>query len=236
MANSIIELHLEIPADVEGNVFGQFDEHLKLIERTLNVTLISRDGMLKILGTEQSASQAKKLIGELIVLAQRGNTITRQNVNYALALAMEQRNQVLTEIDKDFICNTIQGRPIKPKTLGQKEYVEQIRKKMIVFGVGPAGTGKTYLAMAMAVTAFRNEEVSRIILTRPAIEAGEKLGFLPGDLQSKVDPYLRPLYDALYQIMGADSFAKNMERGLIEVALTTHLSFWMKPRILHLHR
>ena len=135
MANSIIELHLEIPADVEGNVFGQFDEHLKLIERTLNVTLISRDGMLKILGTEQSASQAKKLIGELIVLAQRGNTITRQNVNYALALAMEQRNQVLTEIDKDFICNTIQGRPIKPKTLGQKEYVEQIRKKMIVFGV-----------------------------------------------------------------------------------------------------
>ena len=218
MANSIIELHLEIPADLEGNVFGQFDEHLKLIERTLNVTLISRDGILKILGTEGSASQAKKLIGELAVLAQRGNTITKQNVSYALALAMEQRNEVLTEIDKDFICNTIQGRPIKPKTLGQKEYVEQIRKKMIVFGVGPAGTGKTYLAMAMAVTAFRNEEVSRIILTRPAIEAGEKLGFLPGDLQSKVDPYLRPLYDALYQIMGADSFAKNMERGLIEVA------------------
>ena len=207
MANSIIELHLEIPADLEGNVFGQFDEHLKLIERTLNVTLISRDGILKILGTEGSASQAKKLIGELAVLAQRGNTITKQNVSYALALAMEQRNEVLTEIDKDFICNTIQGRPIKPKTLGQKEYVEQIRKKMIVFGVGPAGTGKTYLAMAMAVTAFRNEEVSRIILTRPAIEAGEKLGFLPGDLQSKVDPYLRPLYDALYQIMGADSFA-----------------------------
>ena len=133
-------------------------------------------------------------------------------------LLWEHRNQVLTEIDKDLICNTIQGRPIKPKTLGQKDYIEQIRKKMIVFGVGPAGTGKTYLAMAMAVTAFRNEEVSRIILTRPAIEAGEKLGFLPGDLQSKVDPYLRPLYDALYQIMGADAFAKNMERGLIEVA------------------
>lgn len=129
MANSIIELHLEIPADLEGNVFGQFDEHLKLIERTLNVTLISRDGILKILGTEGSASQAKKLIGELVVLAQRGNTITKQNVSYALALAMEQRNEVLTEIDKDFICNTIQGRPIKPKTLGQKEYVEQIRKK-----------------------------------------------------------------------------------------------------------
>ena len=218
MANSIIELYTQVPADLEGNVFGQFDEHLKLIERTLNVTLISRDGMLKILGTEQSATQAKKLIEELVTLAGRGNTITRQNVSYALSLAMEKRNQVLTEIDKDFICNTIQGRPIKPKTLGQQEYVEQIRKKMIVFGIGPAGTGKTYLAMAMAVTAFRNEEVSRIILTRPAIEAGEKLGFLPGDLQSKVDPYLRPLYDALYQIMGAESFAKNMEKGLIEVA------------------
>ena len=184
MANSIIELYTQVPADLEGNVFGQFDEHLKLIERTLNVTLISRDGMLKILGTEQSATQAKKLIEELVTLAGRGNTITRQNVSYALSLAMEERNQVLTEIDKDFICNTIQGRPIKPKTLGQQEYVEQIRKKMIVFGIGPAGTGKTYLAMAMAVTAFRNEEVSRIILTRPAI----------------------------------DSFAKNMERGLIEVA------------------
>lgn len=218
MTNSIIELHTQVPADLEGNVFGQFDEHLKLIERTLNVTLISRDGSLKILGTDGSATQAKKLIEELVTLAGKGNTITRQNVTYALSLAMEERNQVLTEIDKDFICNTIQGRPIKPKTLGQKEYVEQIRKKMIVFGIGPAGTGKTYLAMAMAVTAFRNEEVSRIILTRPAIEAGEKLGFLPGDLQSKVDPYLRPLYDALYQIMGADSFAKNMERGLIEVA------------------
>ena len=218
MAGNIIELHTEVPAELEANVFGQFDEHLKLIERTLNVTVISRDGILKILGNEQNATSAKKLIEELTVLAKRGNTITKQNVNYALSLAMEQRNEVLTEIDKDFICNTIQGRPIKPKTLGQKDYVEQIRKKMIVFGVGPAGTGKTYLAMAMAVTAFRNEEVSRIILTRPAIEAGEKLGFLPGDLQSKVDPYLRPLYDALYQIMGAESFQKNMEKGLIEVA------------------
>ena len=220
MANSIIELYTQVPADLEGNVFGQFDEHLKLIERTLNVTLISRDGMLKILGTEQSATQAKKLIEELVGLAGKGNTITRQNVSYGLSLAMEERNQILTEIDKDFICNTIQGRPIKPKTLGQKDYVEQIRKKMIVFGIGPAGTGKTYLAMAMAVTAFRNEEVSRIILTRPAIEAGEKLGFLPGDLQSKVDPYLRPLYDALYQIMGADSFAKSLWK---KVLLKLHL-------------
>ena len=145
MANSIIELHVQIPADLEGNVFGQFDEHLKLIERTLNVTLISRDGILKILGTEQSASQTKKLLEELVTLAKRGNTITKQNVTYALSLAMEQRNQVLTEIDRDFICNTIQGRPIKPKTLGQKEYVEQIRKKMIVFGIGPGGTEKLIL-------------------------------------------------------------------------------------------
>ena len=218
MAGNIIELHTEVPAELEANVFGQFDEHLKLIERTLNVTVISRDGILKILGNEQNAASAKKLIEELTVLAKRGNTITKQNVNYALSLAMEQRNEVLTEIDKDFICNTIQGRPIKPKTLGQKDYVEQIRKKMIVFGVGPAGTGKTYLAMAMAIQAFKQDEVGKIILTRPAIEAGENLGFLPGDLQSKIDPYLRPLYDALYQIMGADSFAKNMERGLIEVA------------------
>ena len=218
MAGNIIELHTEVPAELEANVFGQFDEHLKLIERTLNVTVISRDGILKILGNEQNAASAKKLIEELTVLAKRGNTITKQNVNYALSLAMEQRNEVLTEIDKDFICNTIQGRPIKPKTLGQKDYVEQIRKKMIVFGVGPAGTGKTYLAMAMAITALRNNEVNKIILTRPAIEAGENLGFLPGDLQSKVDPYLRPLYDALYQIMGAESFISNSEKGIIEVA------------------
>ena len=194
------------------------DEHLKLIERTLNVTVISRDGILKILGNEQNAASAKKLIEELTVLAKRGNTITKQNVNYALSLAMEQRNEVLTEIDKDFICNTIQGRPIKPKTLGQKKYVDLIKNNTIVFGIGPAGTGKTYLAMAMAITAFKNNEVNRIILTRPAIEAGEKLGFLPGDLQQKVDPYLRPLYDALYEIMGAENFMKNMEKGLIEVA------------------
>ena len=218
MASSIIELYVDVPADRQANIFGQFDEHLKLIERTLNVTMIFRDGSLKILGSQEGALQAKAIVEELNTLAGRGNTITQQNVNYALSLAMEKIGSVMEEIDKDFICNTIQGRPIKPKTMGQKDYVEQIRRKMIVFGVGPAGTGKTYLAMAMAVTAFRNEEVSRIILTRPAIEAGEKLGFLPGDLQSKVDPYLRPLYDALYQIMGADSFARNMEKGLIEVA------------------
>ena len=170
------------------------------------------------MGERAAAEKVQRILNQLVELARRGNTITEQNVDYAISLVFEDQEQQLVDIDKDLICHTLQGKPIKPKTLGQKKYVDAIRSGMITFGLGPAGTGKTYLAMAMAVTAFRNEEVSRIILTRPAIEAGEKLGFLPGDLQSKVDPYLRPLYDALYQIMGADSFAKNMERGLIEVA------------------
>ena len=158
------------------------------------------------------------MIDELLELSKRGNVITEQNVNYALSLSMEEKSPSLLELDKDVICHTIQGKAVKPKTLGQQKYVDAIKNKMITFGVGPAGTGKTYLAMAMAITAFKNDEVSRIILTRPAIEAGEKLGFLPGDLQSKVDPYLRPLYDVLYEILGADAFMKNMEKGLIEVA------------------
>ena len=143
---------------------------------------------------------------QLTALSERGNTITEQNVDYALSLVLEDQEAGIVEIDKDIICHTLQGKPIKPKTLGQKKYVDAIRDQMIVFGLGPAGTGKTYLAMAMAITAFKNNEVGRIILTRPAIEAGEKLGFLPGDLQSKIDPYLRPLYDALYQIMGRRAF------------------------------
>lgn len=218
MTNSIIEQQMEIPAQHERNLFGQFDEHIKKIERTLRVTLISRDGVLKIIGPSSSVKKAVDIFQELLKLSVRGNAIQAQNVDYALALALEDREAPLAQMDEDCICHTINGRPVKPKTLGQKAYVDEIRKKMIVFGVGPAGTGKTYLAMAMAITAFRNDEVGRIILTRPAIEAGEKLGFLPGDLQSKVDPYLRPLYDALYQIMGPESFAKNMEKGLIEVA------------------
>lgn len=209
---------MDFPAEHEKNVFGQFDEYVKKIERALNVTIISRDGKLKILGNETSANQAQRVISQLLMLSKRGNTITEQNVDYTLSLTFEEKEGQMAEMDKDFICHTINGRPIKPKTLGQKAYVDEIRKKMIVFGVGPAGTGKTYLAIAMAVTAFKNDEVGKIILTRPAIEAGEKLGFLPGDLQSKIDPYLRPLYDALYQIMGPESFAKNMEKGLIEVA------------------
>ena len=154
----------------------------------------------------------------LLELSKRGNIITEQNVEYALSLTYEDKTSAMLDIDNDIITRAITGKPIKPKTLGQKEYVDKIRKNTIVFGIGPAGTGKTYLAMAMAIEAFKNNEVNRIILTRPAIEAGENLGFLPGDLQSKVDPYLRPLYDALYQIMGADSFLHNSEKGLIEVA------------------
>ena len=180
--------------------------------------MISRDGATKIVGDTIAAQKAQRVLTQLVELAKRGNTITEQNVDYALSLVFEDQEEALVSIDKDLICHTLQGKPIKPKTLGQKKYVDAIRNGMITFGLGPAGTGKTYLAMAMAITAFKREEVSRIILTRPAIEAGEKLGFLPGDLQSKIDPYLRPLYDALYQIMGADSFLKNSEKGLIEVA------------------
>ena len=215
---SLNEKMIQIPAQNITNIFGEFDVHIKKIERTLGVTVIARDDHLKIIGTEQSTADAVELFSQLNDLAERGNTITVQNVNYGLSLIIEHKGNSMVELDRDLICHTTNGKPIKPKTMGQKEYVDAIRKKMIVFGMGPAGTGKTYLAMAMAITAFKNEEVGRIILTRPAIEAGEKLGFLPGDLQSKVDPYLRPLYDALYQIMGAESFQKNMDKGLIEVA------------------
>lgn len=215
---SILEEFIEIPAEHESNIFGQFDAYAKKIERTLHVTLIARDGDVKILGEDVRVKQAKRVLEQLLVLSQRGNTITEQNVDYAISLVFEDNEKEIVEIDKDIICHTLQGKPIKPKTIGQKKYVDAIRNQMIVFGLGPAGTGKTYLAMAMAITAFKNNEVGRIILTRPAIEAGEKLGFLPGDLQSKIDPYLRPLYDALYQIMGAESFIKNSEKGLIEVA------------------
>ena len=213
----LIQEMLEIPADHMSNVFGQFDRWLKLIEKNLKVTMVLRDGYLKLMGTEASVEGARRVIGQLLELSKRGNTITEQNVVYALDTCKVNGNALL-EVGSQIICHTIDGKAVKPKTLGQKSYVDQIRNKMIVFGIGPAGTGKTYLAMAMAITAFKNEEVGRIILTRPAIEAGEKLGFLPGDLQSKIDPYLRPLYDALYQIMGAESFIKNQEKGLIEVA------------------
>ena len=214
----ILETMIDIPAEHEKNVFGQFDIFAKKIERALHVTLIARNGKVKVLGEEKNVERAQQVLSQLTELSRRGNTIQEQNVDYALSLTMEDSAEDILTIDKDLICHTLQGKPIKPKTLGQKKYVDAIREKMIPFGLGPAGTGKTYLAMAMAITAFKRNEVGRIILTRPAIEAGEKLGFLPGDLQSKIDPYLRPLYDALYQIMGAESFIKNSEKGLIEVA------------------
>lgn len=209
---------MEVPVSDQSNVFGQFDSHIKKLERQLRVSIVDRNGEVRISGSRTGVKRARAVIHELTELSKRGNIIQEQNVDYAITMSMEENEDVLLEIDKECICHTISGKPVKPKTLGQKEYVDAIRGNMIVFGLGPAGTGKTYLAMAMAITAFKSQEVERIILTRPAIEAGEKLGFLPGDLQSKVDPYLRPLYDALYQIMGAESFQKNMEKGLIEVA------------------
>ena len=214
----IISEIISVPVKDQQNVFGQFDGHLKRLERQLHVDIVDRNGEVKISGDAPFVKKAKAVLQELAELSMRGNVIQEQNVDYAIAMSMEENQEVLLEIDKELICHTVTGKPIKPKTLGQKEYVDAIRGNMVVFGLGPAGTGKTYLAMAMAITAFKNREVERIILTRPAIEAGEKLGFLPGDLQSKVDPYLRPLYDALYQIMGAESFARNMEKGAIEVA------------------
>lgn len=215
---SLSELMIDIPAEHEANVFGQFDVYAKKLERTFHVTLIARDGSTKIVGESAAAEKVLRILTQLVELSKRGNMITEQNVDYAISLVYDDREEGIVEIDKELICHTLQGEPVKPKTLGQKKYVDAIRNEMITFGLGPAGTGKTYLAMAMAITAFKRNEVSRIILTRPAIEAGEKLGFLPGDLQSKIDPYLRPLYDALYQIMGAESFIKNSEKGLIEVA------------------
>lgn len=209
---------IELSSKDEMNIFGQFDRNLKKIEKTLMISVAPRDGIIKISGPERNVDKGISVFEELSRLSSRGNTITEQNVDYILSLSLDGKEKNMLILDEECICHTIQGKPVKPKTFGQKEYVDAIKNNMIVFGLGPAGTGKTYLAMAMGITAFKMGEVSRIIMTRPAIEAGEKLGFLPGDLQSKVDPYLRPLYDALFQIMGAEAFNKNMEKGLIEVA------------------
>lgn len=216
--NDSFTMQLEMSSEQMQNIFGMQDAYVKKIEKDFNVEIVDRNGSVVVTGQEAMVKKAASVLGQLSILSDRGNEIEEQSVDYAITMGMEEQEKVITEIDGDCICHTVNGKPIKPKTLGQKAYVDAIRKNMIVFALGPAGTGKTYLAMAMAVMAFKNEEVGRIILTRPAIEAGEKLGFLPGDLQSKVDPYLRPLYDALYQIMGAENFAKNMEKGLIEVA------------------
>lgn len=213
-----IETAIQIPAEYMQTVFGQFDKNIKKLERTLSVTIIMRGEQLKIIGTQKAVSRAKTVLDELVGMAKRGSQITEQNMDYVLSLVFTEQDMHMEELDRDIVCHTMNGKPVKAKTHGQKQYLDMLEEKMIVFGIGPAGTGKTYLAMAMAIRAFKNNEVNRIILTRPAIEAGEKLGFLPGDLQSKVDPYLRPLYDALYEIMGAETFLKNMEKGLIEVA------------------
>ncbi|MGL4736744.1 MAG: PhoH family protein [Cellulosilyticaceae bacterium] len=218
MTNQSSEKKLRVPVEYMPMLFGKFDEHLVALEKASGASIVAREEALKIIGNEQSVELATKAIQELIVILRRGDGMDLQTVNYTIERIKAKQEEALKVVNQDLVTVTYTGKPIKVKTAGQKEYIDSIRKNMIVFGIGPAGTGKTYLAMAMAVQAFRKNEVSKIILTRPAIEAGEKLGFLPGDLQSKVDPYLRPLYDALFEIMGPDNFEKNMEKGLIEVA------------------
>ncbi|MBE6801585.1 MAG: phosphate starvation-inducible protein PhoH [Ruminococcaceae bacterium] len=200
------------------SLFGSFDENIRLIEKSFGVDVISRGSDIKINGEPECVAKAVKAVNGLLMLLNRGESLNEQNVRYVISLVDDGNEDKITTMSGDCVCITSKGKPVKPKTLGQKNYVESIKNNTIVIGVGPAGTGKTYLAVAMAVNAFRAKEVNRIILTRPAVEAGEKLGFLPGDLQSKVDPYLRPLYDALFDMLGAENFNKYLERGNIEVA------------------
>ena len=200
------------------DIFGSFDENIKLIEHELDVSVVSRDDQLKISGEAENVLYAVKAVQGLLGLAGRKETITEQNVRYIINLVKAGNEEHINDIARDVLCVTAKGKPIKPKTLGQKRYVDAIKKNTITLGIGPAGTGKTYLAVAAAVAAFRDKQVNRIILTRPAVEAGERLGFLPGDLQSKVDPYLRPLYDALFDMLGAETYNKYLERGSIEGA------------------
>ena len=217
--NILKETIIETENEIMSKVFGAFDVNIKKIEKRYNVSIVIRDGKIKLLG--DANDNAKKLIDLLIDKAKKGNDINEQELNYCMDMCdvkdVDYKSNLLG-LDDEVISRTIQGKPIKAKTIGQKKYIDSIKNNMITFGIGPAGTGKTYLGMCMAIEAFRKGSVERLILTRPAIEAGEKLGFLPGDLQSKIDPYLRPLYDALYQIMGAESFQSNFEKGLIEVA------------------
>lgn len=200
------------------SLFGSFDQHIKTLEKEFSVSVINRGSELKVSGEVEDVGLAVRVIGGLLTLLNKGEHLTDQSVRYVISLVREGTEDKLCSMTQDCICITSRGKPVKPKTLGQKKYIEAIKNNTIVFGVGPAGTGKTYLAVAMAVTAFRAKEVNRIVLTRPAVEAGESLGFLPGDLQHKVDPYLRPLYDALFDMLGAENFQKYQERGNIEVA------------------
>lgn len=214
-----MERNIEIEGtETIGNVFGSFDENIKLIEKELDVAVVNRDGQIKICGGEENTEAAEKVVRLLISVAERGETVTSQIVSYFISMVEEGNDAALADVSSDCVCITAKGRPIRAKTLGQKQYLEAIENNTVTLGVGPAGTGKTYLAVAMAVTALRNKQVSRIILTRPAVEAGENLGFLPGDLQNKVDPYLRPLYDALFDMLGAETYQKYQEKGVIEVA------------------
>ena len=215
---SQIERTIQLENDIILPVFGQFDSNIRKIEKSCGVQIVNRGDDVKVVGEERGVHKAWNVLNSMAALARRGEEITEQNLEYFISSAEEADLQELEKVYDNLICITANGRPLKPKTMGQKKYIDLMRDNTVVFGIGPAGTGKTYLAMAMAITAFKNNEVNRIILTRPAIEAGEKLGFLPGDLQQKVDPYLRPLYDALYEIMGVENFTKNMEKGLIEVA------------------
>lgn len=200
------------------SLFGSFDENIKMVEKEFSVSVISRGSELKVTGEAENVQKGVRAINGLLTLINRGEALSDQNVRYVLSLVNEGKEDKLEQMTADCVCISAKGKPIKPKTLGQKKYIETIRNNTITLGVGPAGTGKTYLAVAMAVTAFRAKEVNRIVLTRPAVEAGEKLGFLPGDLQQKVDPYLRPLYDALFDMLGSENFQKHQERGDIEVA------------------
>ena len=200
------------------DLFGSFDENIKIIEHELSVTVVNRDGELKVSGEAEAVIYGVKAIEGLLSLSARGEQINEQNVRYLLQLVKSGNEDKIGQLAKDVLCVTAKGKPIKPKTLGQKKYVDAIKRSTITLGIGPAGTGKTYLAVAAAVAAFRDKQVNRIILTRPAVEAGERLGFLPGDLQSKVDPYLRPLYDALFEMLGPETYQKYLERGNIEVA------------------
>ncbi len=200
------------------NIFGSFDENIRLLEQEFSVTVVNRDGELRVDGDPENTGLAVKAIQALLTLSSRGESIGEQNVRYVIGLVRAGKEDQIAELTQDVLCITAKGRPVKPKTIGQKQYIQSVLKNTVTIGVGPAGTGKTYLAVAAAVQAFRDKQVNRIILTRPAVEAGERLGFLPGDLQSKVDPYLRPLYDALFDRLGAETYQKYLERGNIEVA------------------
>ena len=211
-------LEMNIPDNYIQSIFGNFDVNIRKLERTFGIDYVQRGGSLILSGTENGTKNAAYVINEMLKLLSSGGTVDEQKLDYIISLVKEKSSEDVSSLDRNIICHTVNGRPVKAKTFGQKKYIDAIDNNMIIFGTGPAGTGKTYLAMAKAISAFKKNEVERIILTRPAIEAGEKLGFLPGDLQSKIDPYLRPLYDALYEIMGAEQFMKNMEKGLVEVA------------------